>query len=325
MPPLGDTLNHLKNRFFKRGSMLDMSDKTAGPPASVPSSLTGAPAADALPVVGRCYRHYKGGLYRVEGLCTVEATQEVGVLYRAVDPKARQDLWLRPLSDFLAPVGHSTRFVETAHTTPDAMHRALPETLVPASVRERVLARYDEPGRVYHARWHIEDLFMRAERAGVTLSPTQAVAVLFHDAVYVPGLPEGTNEKLSALALRDAASELGEFDLELACRIIMDTVGHKATVPESALVLDLDLANLADTPLQFCVTNELVWLENRHLLLDAPEPRRDFDTRRLKFLLHLADRGPLFQTELLADLEEKARANLEGLRQAWVQLYKDKI
>lgn len=325
MPTLGKALSRFTKQFLKRDTMLDMSDKTAGAPALGAASLAEAPDMGTLPVVGRCYRHYKGGLYRIEALCTVEATQEVGVLYRAVDPKARQDLWLRPLSDFLAPVGSGTRFVETAHTTPDAMLRALPESLVPRALRERVLARYDEPGRVYHARWHIEDLFMRAERAGITLTPTQAVAVLFHDAVYVPGLPEGTNERLSVLTLRDAAKELGEFDLELACQIIMDTVGHKATCAESALVLDLDLANLADAPLQFCVTNELVWLENRHLLLDAPEPRRDFDTRRLKFLLHLADRGPLFQTEAMADLEEKARANLEGLRQAWVHLYKDKL
>jgi predicted metal-dependent HD superfamily phosphohydrolase len=277
---------------------------------------------DKTPVVGRRYRHYKGGLYRVEGLCVVEATLEMGVLYRSMDPHARQDLWLRPVSDFLAAMeAGGERFSEIHEPAADAMLRALPASLVPATVRERVLARYDEPGRFFHARWHVLDLFERAERAGIALSPEQAVAILFHDAVYVPGVPEGTNERLSAMLLRDAALQMGPFDLELSCRIIEDTATHQASCPESEAVLDLDLAVLAEAPLQFCVANELVWLENRHLLRDSAEPRRDFDTRRLKFLLNLVQQGPLFHTALLGDLESVARENLEGLRQAWVAQY----
>lgn len=274
------------------------------------------------PVAGRRYRHYKGGLYRVEGLCVIEATLELGVLYRSLDPHARQDLWLRPVSDFFAAMdAGGKRFTEIQEPSADAMLRALPESLVPAAVRERVLARYDEPGRFFHARWHVLDLFERAERAGVMLSPEQAVAVLFHDAVYVPGVPEGTNERLSATLLRDAALQMGSFDADLSCRIIEDTASHRATCPESEVVLDLDLAVLGEAPMQFCVANELVWLENRHLLRDSPEPRRDFDTRRLKFLLNLVQEGPLFHTTLLGDLESVARENLEGLRQAWVAQY----
>lgn len=323
MTNLGATLTRLTDYVRKRGnSMLDLSDKTmAQAPFKTPADDEPTAHARPLPMVGRRYRHYKGALYRVEGLCTVEASQEAGVLYRAIDPRARQDLWLRPVSDFFAPMQGATRFTEIREPGQEAMRRALPDDVVPPAVLDQVLARYDEQGRFYHARWHVLDLFERAERAELPLGVEQAVAILFHDAVYLPGVPDGTNERLSAMLLRDMAPQLGAFDLELACRIILDTAGHRASCPESAPVLDLDLATLADDPTQFCVTNELVWLENRHLLLDSPDPRRDFDTRRLKFLLNLAERGPLFQTTLLGDLETQARANLEGLRQAWVARY----
>ncbi len=48
---------------------------------------------------GVMLRHYKGGLYRVVGLCRIEATLETGVLYQACqgDPDVT---WMRPLSQF---------------------------------------------------------------------------------------------------------------------------------------------------------------------------------------------------------------------------------
>lgn len=317
-------LTKLTNYLRKRGTMLDLSDKSLTQAQATPT-VEQAPVVIAptkIPVVSRRYRHYKGGLYRVEGLCTVEATQEIGVLYRSIDIHARQDVWFRPVSDFFAAMGTGgERFIEVREPNVGAMLRALPESLVPARVREQVLARYDEPGRFFHARWHPLDMFERAERAGITLSPEQAIAILFHDAVYVPGVPDGTNERLSVMLLRDTATLMGAFDVELSCRIIDDTATHQATCQESEIVLDLDLAALADDNTHFCVANELVWLENRHLLRDSEEPRRDFDTRRLKFLLNLAQRGPLFHTLLLGDLESQARENLENLRQAWVAQY----
>jgi hypothetical protein len=46
----------------------------------------------------------------------------------------------------------------------------------------------------------------------------------------------------------------------------------------------LDMSSLGGSPLEFSVANELVWLENRHLLQAASGPRREFDKRRLAFL-----------------------------------------
>jgi predicted metal-dependent HD superfamily phosphohydrolase len=144
--------------------------------------------------------------------------------------------------------------------------------------------------------------------------------LLFHDVVYTAGAPDGLNERLSALFLKDVAPRMGTFDLVRAMRFIHETADHKPTCDLSAVVQDLDLSSLAGSPLEFCVTNELVWLENRHLL-DAEDRRRDFDTRRLAFLLKLAESGPLFRSRALAHLEDAARENLEELRQTWMQRY----
>ena len=45
-------------------------------------------------------RHYKGGLYRVEGACLIEATLETGILYRPEQGNATNVLWMRPAAAF---------------------------------------------------------------------------------------------------------------------------------------------------------------------------------------------------------------------------------
>ena len=49
---------------------------------------------------GTLLRHYKGGLYRVEGSCLIEATLEAGILYRPQQGDSRHVLWMRPASAF---------------------------------------------------------------------------------------------------------------------------------------------------------------------------------------------------------------------------------
>jgi hypothetical protein len=57
-----------------------------------------APLQEPYPP-GTLLRHYKGGLYRVEGYCCIEATLETGVLYRPLQGESTH-LWLRPLGEF---------------------------------------------------------------------------------------------------------------------------------------------------------------------------------------------------------------------------------
>jgi hypothetical protein len=49
---------------------------------------------------GTLLRHYKGGLYRVEGACLIEATLEAGVLYRPQQGQVTDVLWMRPAAAF---------------------------------------------------------------------------------------------------------------------------------------------------------------------------------------------------------------------------------
>lgn len=59
-------------------------------------------------------RHYKGGLYTVEGLCRIEATLKTGVLYRAHQGDSQDVLWMRPIEELTdlvrAPDGQVPRF-----------------------------------------------------------------------------------------------------------------------------------------------------------------------------------------------------------------------
>lgn len=57
---------------------------------------------------GSLVRHYKGGLYRLEGACLIEATLETGILYRPQQGNATHVLWMRPASAF-------DELVETDH------------------------------------------------------------------------------------------------------------------------------------------------------------------------------------------------------------------
>ena len=49
---------------------------------------------------GARLRHYKGGLYRVEGACLIEATLETGILYRPEQGNGTHVLWMRPAAQF---------------------------------------------------------------------------------------------------------------------------------------------------------------------------------------------------------------------------------
>lgn len=282
--------------------------------------MSNASLTPAAPKPGSRHRHYKGGLYRIEAIATVEATLEPAVLYRSIDPNQASRLWMRPLSAWLepaaGPLGPVERFHALPAPDPRALRRYLPDGTFPDEWLQAALAHYDEPHRVYHAREHILALFEEAAARDLELSSEQALAVLYHDAVYVPGAPEGANERLSALMLR---ADLARLDpqptrgirLELATRIIEDTVRHEPTVTESALVLDLDLLPLAARPEHFHAYTEMVWLENRHLLQTYAKPRAAFNARRRVFLTTLVARGPLFR--VLTDQEAPARANIAAL------------
>lgn len=301
--------------------MLDLSDKFAPRATEEPKSYSLARESLDLPKKGQRFRHYKGSLYEVVGDCTIEATLEPGVLYQAVDPQQKGQLWMRPLSVFSGTTrAGQPRFSPLPSVNREAIKKYLPPSVITEEHLEVVLKHYDSPWRFFHSREHIFNMFETALRLKVQLTLEQSLAVLFHDIVYIPGAPEGFNEKQSVLLLQAFKSCIATpVDWVTVEQIIDDTTALLPSCDLSKAVLDLDLGSLGEDPIVFCASDELVWLENRHLL-EPVNARQDYDTRRLRFLLSLANRGPLFSGPL-SSLEDSARSNLEGLRQAWVQKY----
>ena len=250
-------------------------------------------ARDLAP--GTLCQHWKGGLYRVETLAVREADGEAEVVYRPLSDPARR-AWTRPLASFVEPVadgegGTRPRFVPV----PLADDRALRAACAAARVPAPLVARYAEPQRHYHASWHVFDVFARAAARGRLLDRAQALALLWHDAVYVAGAAAGANESMSALLLRQCAAANAGPDapdareLDAACAMIVDTAGHRPSVPGSETVIELDLATLADPSPRFEVWTELVWLEYRHLFAAEADPKAAFLARRLRVLAALRD------------------------------------
>jgi predicted metal-dependent HD superfamily phosphohydrolase len=182
--------------------------------------------------------------------------------------------------------------------------------------RERVaqvLALYDEPHRCYHDRLHLREMLDAAQALHCELSAAQALALLFHDAVYVPGAARGANETLSAQLLRVYARGVDPAVVELAGRIVIDTADHEARSDEARLVLDLDLMRLAAGEADFDRYSRQVFAEQRPLLAldDDDAAGWFFRRRRLPFFERLLQRAEVFCLPLFrARYEQVTRANL---------------
>jgi predicted metal-dependent HD superfamily phosphohydrolase len=264
---------------------------------------------------GMPHRHYKGGAYAIVGLGRIESDLSQVVVYEAM--RDRSQLWVRPLDVFTesvaTPQGTQPRF---APDWPAALGCL---DFLPRATVLQGLACYDAPYRRYHDRRHVLEMFEAAQARGVALTPAQALAVLFHDAIYVPGC--GHNEAASAVLIETMVSGVDASVTSLAARIVMDTRGHRASVPESRLVLDLDLYRLAAQPADFDAWTVAVFEENKALLanrtgLDGDGLFAAFMQRSIAFLQGLAQRTQLFLTPAFADCEAMARANIARMAAA---------
>jgi len=184
--------------------------------------------------------------------------------------------------------------------------------LAPAKL-DQVLAFYDEPHRAYHDRWHLLEMFDASITLGERLTAVQSLALVFHDAIYVPGAARGSNEMMSAQLLRVYTAGLDRHIVDTACALVIDTAEHVARSPEAELVLDLDLMRLAAPPLDFDRYSRQVFAEQRSLIAiaDDREALRFFSARRVPFFQQLLDRPWIYCTASgRRHFEAPARANL---------------
>lgn len=106
---------------------------------------------------------------------------------------------------------------------------------------DRVVQAYRSPGRHYHTLDHVLDVAARYRE--VSAGPgwqdpaTVLLAVLAHDAVYVPGAID--NEARSAALAQTWAGQVPGADAERAAALVLATANHRGG-PSPGQDLDLD-------------------------------------------------------------------------------------
>lgn len=169
-------------------------------------------------------------------------------------------------------------------------------------MREDILdllkVRYAEPQRRYHTLEHIEHCLEEFDPRQAREPEAVELAIWFHDAVYDTRRAE--NEERSAellLALMPEAKS--------AARLILATKHHRASTPDEALLVDVDLAILGQPEARF----DLYERQIREEYAWVPEPI--FRQKRAAILRGFLDRPFIYGTEpFRARYEAAARRNL---------------
>jgi predicted metal-dependent HD superfamily phosphohydrolase len=171
-------------------------------------------------------------------------------------------------------------------------------------VAHALAAAYREPHRAYHNLTHIAELLGWFDRVtddvGWKAPATVYAAMLFHDAIYVPGAKD--NEAKSAEWARRAG-----FGEDVAALILM-TANHTAHANadhDAAHFLDADMAIVGAPAEQFAAYDAAIAKEYGHI------PRDAFRAGRKAFLEGVLKLPRIFHTEYFhTRLDAQARANL---------------
>ncbi|HKU95878.1 MAG TPA: hypothetical protein VJR58_11400 [Vineibacter sp.] len=178
------------------------------------------------------------------------------------------------------------------------------------------LAHHRQPHRAYHDDRHVLELLALAQAHAPDLTEAERLAILFHDAVYVPGAPSGTNEALSALLMQATVFALAEAGAVAApdptvvadAGTIIRATTHAAPPPPlAARMCDLDLWRLAAPWAEFERHGADIRTEFRYLY-----PSDDaFWTARRGFYGTMLEKPAIFTTAYFRDhFEAQARDNL---------------
>jgi predicted metal-dependent HD superfamily phosphohydrolase len=189
--------------------------------------------------------------------------------------------------------------------------------LAHASLVHAARLHYAQPHRGYHNAGHLDELIVLARERTPDLDEAEQLALLFHDAVYVPGAPRGENERLSALLMRatmavvaraDSALAIAAGDLDTASRIIEATAHAEPPPAEAARICDLDLWRLA-APWEAFQQHALgIRHEYLHLFPDEAA----FWQARNSFYESMLAKSRLFATDaFVSEFEARARENMQ--------------
>ncbi|WP_205083296.1 hypothetical protein, partial [Paracraurococcus ruber] len=191
---------------------------------------------------------------------------------------------------------------------------------LPAPVRADLVRRMAAPWRGYHGLRHLSVLWGRHRRFGRTgpmrrpgVARLIAAAILFHDAVLVPGAPD--NEVRSAALWRRAARRLRGFtaaEIAWVADTILATRDHlNAPLPHGERgaarrwMLDLDLTPIGEEAATFSRNTRELRAEARHL-----DDHAFVETQRAFLARICAAPQVLRSPPLHAAFEARARANI---------------
>jgi predicted metal-dependent HD superfamily phosphohydrolase len=178
---------------------------------------------------------------------------------------------------------------------------------LPDALAGELAAAYGEPQRAYHTAAHVAEVLAWFDRVADDVGWQQPaevyVAIVFHDAIYVPGAKD--NEARSAAWARRSALPV---DADRVAQLIDLTARHGSTDapdPEAALFLDCDMAILGAPPAEFDAYDAAIAVEYDAL------PRDAYRAGRRAFLAMLAAKPRIFLSDYFhARLDAQARANL---------------
>ena len=165
---------------------------------------------------------------------------------------------------------------------------------------ERILPFYAGPKRHYHNWMHISSMIqslLHYEAGGAVIANRNELieAILWHDAVYVPGAPDHMNEKQSAqeyFRYWSLMQHQTRPNFQIVYDAIMATSDHfnpdfEPTVETDAWIMDLDLLGFATPFIDFVRINENIAAE--FVELGGVEYEEVFRVHRL-FLKNIGDK-----------------------------------
>jgi predicted metal-dependent HD superfamily phosphohydrolase len=185
---------------------------------------------------------------------------------------------------------------------------------------DQIKAAYDEPHRSYHNFKHIDEmlsLFAKFEAESAWIRTREVfLAIIYHDIVYTPGEPWGSNENKSAKVALEHLRQLSSVNVQLVVELINLTAMHGSFRPgdlshDAALLLDIDMARLGAPSHHFMETNAGIDFEFRELAMKDPEK---YKNGRRAFFTSLQKTQYIFLTpEMRVLFETQARLNIERM------------
>jgi predicted metal-dependent HD superfamily phosphohydrolase len=203
-----------------------------------------------------------------------------------------------------------------AATTTDPGPSARRLAALPPAMRAALEAAYADPPRAYHDFGHVHEVLGHYDTVAAGpgwMQPDEVfLAVLYHDAIYVPGRRDN-EARSAALAVEAIGRWLPGHDIDArrVAALVEATARHGSLQPdevdrEAALFLDCDMAILAATADRFDAYDRGIAREYR-----GRAPAWLFNFNRRRFLKSLLESPRIFLSNFFHErLDAAARANL---------------